>query len=35
MAIRVFNYSQVVLMPPWTYSDSLKVRLTILMFVFE
>ena len=35
MALRVFNYSQVVLMSPRTHSDSLKVRLAILMFVFE
>jgi hypothetical protein len=35
MALRVFNYSQVVFTSPWTHSDSLKVRLTILMFVFE
>jgi hypothetical protein len=35
MALRVFNYSQVMFMSPCTYSDSLKVGLAILMFVFE
>ena len=35
MALWVFTYSQVVLMWPWTRSDSLEVRLTILMFLFE
>jgi hypothetical protein len=35
MALRVFNYSQVMSMTPRTHSDSLKAGLTILMFVLE